>query len=130
MDGSGPDRPNAYIGAALPRPNLQRLTQGRGRYVSDITLPRMAHAAFLRSPYAHAVITRIDTHEAAGMPGVLKVLDGAAMQALCTPWVGVLSHLRGLKSAPQHPLAIDRVRWQGEAVAMVIAATRAEAEDA
>lgn len=130
MDGDGPNRPNAYIGRALPRPNLQRLTQGRGRYVSDVSLARMVHAAFLRSPYAHAEIVGIDLGAAKAMPGVIAVLDGAAMQAMCTPWVGVLSHLRGLKSAPQHALAVGRVRWQGEPVAMVIAATRAEAEDA
>ena len=124
------DRPNAYIGRPLPRPNQQRLTQGRGRYVSDIALPRMAHAAFLRSPYAHAAISRLDTAAARSMPGVLAVLDGPALAPLCTPWVGVLTHLRGLKSAPQHPLAIGRVRWQGEPVAMVVASTRAEAEDA
>jgi hypothetical protein len=42
------DRPNSYIGRSVPRPNLQRLTQGRGLYVSDVTLPRMTHVAFLR----------------------------------------------------------------------------------
>ncbi len=119
-----------FIGRPLPRPNLGRLTQGRGRYTSDVTLPRMAHATFLRSPHAHAVIAAIDLVPARTMPGVLAVLDGPAMAALCQPWVGVLSHMRGLKSAPQHPLAIGRVRWQGEPVAMVVAATRAEAEDA
>jgi carbon-monoxide dehydrogenase large subunit len=44
------DRPNSYIGRAVPRPNLRRLTQGRGQYVSDVTLPRMGHVAFVRSP--------------------------------------------------------------------------------
>jgi len=130
MSLSALDRPNSYIGRALPRPNLQRLTQGRGLYVSDVTLPRMAHAAFLRSPYAHATITGIDLAAARAMPGVLAVLDGPAVAALTTPWVGVLTHMRGLKSAPQHALAVDRVRWQGEPVAMVVAATRAQAEDA
>ncbi len=130
MNFSDLERPNAHIGRALPRPGLQRLTHGRGRYVSDISLPRMVHAAFLRSPYAHAEIVHLDTAAARAMPGVLAVLDGAAMGSLCTPWVGVLSHLRGLKSAPQHPLAVGRVRWQGEPVAMVVATTRAEAEDA
>ena len=123
-------RPPAYIGQALPRPNLRRLTQGRGQYVSDVALPRMAHAAFLRSPYAHAAILGIDLAPAKAMPGVLAVLDGAAMASLCQPWVGVLTHMRGLKSAPQHPLAVGRVRWQGEPVAMVVATTRAAAEDA
>ena len=130
MSFTDPTRPNATIGLPLPRPNLRRLTQGRGQYVSDLALPRMVHAAFLRSPYAHADITRVDTTAAKAMPGVLAVLDGPAMAALCTPWVGVLTHLRGLKSAPQHALAVSRVRWQGEPVAMVVAATRAQAEDA
>ncbi len=52
------------------------------------------------------------------------------MAEVCTPWVGVLTHLKGLKSAPQHPLAMDRVRWQGEPVAAVVATSRALAEDA
>ena len=46
------DRPNSYIGKTVPRPNLDRLMQGRGQYVSDIELPRMAHVVFLRSPHA------------------------------------------------------------------------------
>ena len=54
------DRPNSYIGRSVPRPNLQRLTQGRGQYVSDVSLPRMAHVAFVRSPHAHARIVNID----------------------------------------------------------------------
>ena len=58
------DRPNSYIGRSVPRPNLQRLTQGRGQYVSDVTLPRMAHVAFLRSPHAHARIVSISTDAA------------------------------------------------------------------
>ena len=55
------DRPNSYIGRSVPRPNLARLTQGRAQYVSDITLPRMAHVAFVRSPHAHARISNIET---------------------------------------------------------------------
>ena len=54
------DRPNSYIGKTVPRPNLDRLMQGRGLYVSDMELPRMAHVAFLRSPHAHARIIGID----------------------------------------------------------------------
>ncbi len=124
------DMPISYIGRAIPRPNLGRLTQGRAQFGSDITLPRMAHAAFLRSPYAHADILAIDTAAARAMPGVLAVLTSADMAKLCTPWVGTLTHLKGLKSAPQYPLAKDRVRWQGEPVVLVVAATRAQAEDA
>jgi len=130
MSLSPSDLPNSYIGRSVPRPHLARLTQGRGLYVSDLSLPRMVHVAFLRSPYAHAEIVRIDATAARAMPGVVRIVDGTEMQALCTPWVGVLGHLKGLKSAPQHPLAVGRVRWQGEPVVAVIATSRALAEDA
>jgi len=124
------DRPNSYIGKTVPRPNLDRLMQGRGQYVSDIELPRMAHVVFLRSPHAHAKIVGIDAAAAKRMPGVIAVVTGKELADVVTPWVGVLSHLKGLKSAPQHAIAIDRACWQGEAVAAVVATSRAQAEDA
>ena len=124
------DRPNSYIGRSIPRPNLQRLTEGRGQFVSDLNLPRMVHVAFVRSPYAHARILGIDTSAAKATPGVVAVVTGKELAEVMTPWVGVLSHLKGLKSAPQHAIAVDRACWQGEAVAAVVARTRAEAEDA
>jgi carbon-monoxide dehydrogenase large subunit len=124
------DRPNSYIGKVVPRPNLERLMQGRGLYVSDMELPRMGHVVFLRSPYAHARIIAIDASEARHLPGVLAVVTGDELAAVITPWVGVLSHLKGLKSAPQHALAIERACWQGEAVAAIVANSRAVAEDA
>jgi len=124
------DRPNSYIGKTVPRPNLDRLMQGRGLYVSDMELPRMAHVVFLRSPHAHAKIAGIDANAARQMPGVVAIVSGQELAAIITPWVGVLSHLKGLKSAPQHAIAIDRVCWQGEAVAAVVATSRALAEDA
>jgi aerobic carbon-monoxide dehydrogenase large subunit len=124
------DRPNSYIGKTVPRPNLERLMQGRGQYVSDMELPRMAHVVFLRSPHAHAKIVAIDTNTAKKMPGVIAVVTGPELVSVITPWVGVLSHLKGLKSAPQRAIALDRVCWQGEAVAAIVAASRAQAEDA
>ena len=124
------DRPNSYIGKVVPRPNLDRLTQGRGLYVSDMDLPRMAHVVYLRSPHAHAKIVGIDVAAARKMQGVIAVVTGAELAAVITPWVGVLTHMKGLKSAPQHAIAIDRVCWQGEAVAAVVATSRAVAEDA
>src|SRR5947209_12240890 len=123
------DRPNSYIGRSVPGPNLARLTQGRGQYVSDVVLPRMAHVAFVRSPYAHARIKQIKTGVAKRAPGVIAVVTGAELAQVCTPWVGVLTHLKGLKSAPQHAIAVERACWQGEAVAAVVAKTRALAED-
>src|ERR1700726_2879347 len=124
------DRPNSYIGKVVPRPNLERLMQGRGLYVSDMELPRMAHVVFLRSPHAHAKIIGIDAAEAGRMTGVIAIVTGEQLAAVITPWVGVLSHLKGLKSAPQHAIAIDHVCWQGEAVAAIVATSRAAAEDA
>ena len=124
------DRPNSYIGRAVPRPNLQRLTQGRGLYVSDVTLPRMTHVAYLRSPHAHARIVSIDAAAAKQAPGVVAVVTGPELAKVMTPWVGVLTHLKGIKSAPQYPIAVERACWQGEAVCAVIAKTRALAEDA
>jgi carbon-monoxide dehydrogenase large subunit len=131
---SGPlsplDRPNSYIGRTVPRPNLERLVEGRGTYVSDMTLPRMGHVVFVRSPYAHARIVDIDTGAAKQGEGVIAVVTGAELVEHCSPWVGVLSHLKGLKSAPQHAMAVDRACWQGEAVCAVVANSRAQAEDA
>ena len=124
------DRPNSYIGKTVPRPNLDRLMQGRGLYVSDIELPRMAHVVFVRSPHAYAKINGIDASVAKQMPGVIAVVSGNELSTVITPWVGVLSHLKGLKSAPQSAIAVDRVCWQGEAVAAVVASSRAQAEDA
>jgi carbon-monoxide dehydrogenase large subunit len=124
------DRPNSYIGRSVPRPNLARLMQGRAQFVSDMVLPRMAHVAFVRSPHAHARIKAIGTDAAKRAPGVIAVVMGPELAAVMTPWVGVLTHLKGIKSAPQHALALDRACWQGEAVCAVVARTRAQAEDA
>ena len=122
------DRPNSYIGKTVPRPNLERLMQGRGLYVSDINCRawrtwcscarpmrmRRSPASMLRRP---------------AMPGVIAVVSGRELAAVITPWVGVLSHLKGLKSAPQNAIAVDRVCWQGEAVAAMVANSRAVAEE-
>ena len=124
------DRPNSYIGRSVPRPNARRLLHGRGQFVDDIVLPRLAHVAFLRSPFAHARIKGIDSEAAARSPGVIRVVTGAEIARICKPWVGVLAHLQGIKSAPQYPLAMERACWQGEAVAAVVASSRRAAEDA
>jgi carbon-monoxide dehydrogenase large subunit len=114
----------------VPRPNTKKLVEGRGQFVDDIVLPRMVHVAFVRSQLAHARIAGIDSAEALRMPGVLRVFAGKDLAAHCEPWVAVLAHLKGMKSAPQRPLPIDRATWVGEAVAAVVAETRAIAEDA
>ena len=119
-----------YIGKSEPRANAKRLLQGRGTYVDDMRFPRLAHAVFFRSPHAHARLKRLDLSAAASRPGVIAAFDGRAVAAYCTPWVGVLGHLKGIRSPPQHAIAIERACWQGEAVAVVVAETRAQGEDA
>jgi len=119
-----------YIGQSVPRPNLQRLLQGRGAFIDDLRFPRLAHVAFFRSPYAHARIKELDLEKARKGEGVIGVFDGRAVAQVCTPWVAVLAHLKGIKSPPQHAIAIERACWQGEAVAAVVAESRTQAEDA
>ena len=125
------DRPNSYIGRSVPRPNAPRLTEGRGAFVDDIeTGGRTGHAAFVRSPHAHARIRSIDAEAARAAPGVIAVVNGRELAAIHDPWVGVLTHLEGLKSAPQYALPLETATWQGEAVVAVVAESRARAEDA
>src|SRR5262245_29818414 len=130
VDPRSVDRPNSYIGKSVPRPNVRKLVEGRGQFVDDIVLPRMVHVAFVRSPHAHARIAAIDSAGALQLPGVLRVFTGKDLAAHCEPWVAVLVHLKGMKSAPQRPLPVERATWVGEAVAAVVAETRAVAEDA
>src|SRR5256885_11479628 len=118
-----------YIGRSVPRPNAQRLLQGRGVFTDDLRFPRLAHVAFFRSPYAHARIKKIHFDKAAKAQGVIAVFDGPTVAEYCTPWVAVLGHLKGIKSPPQHAIAIGRACWQGEAVAAVVAESRSQAED-
>ena len=124
------DQKTGYVGKSVPRSGARRLVQGRGCYLDDVRLPRLAHVVFFRSPHAHARIKSLELSKARSAPGVIAVFDGSDLLKICTPWVGVLGHLKGIKSAPQHPIAIDRVCWQGEAVAAVVADTRRQAEDA
>src|SRR3990170_1442848 len=119
-----------YIGESVPRPNAARLLQGRGAFTDDLRFPRLAHVVFFRSPHAHARIKKLDLDPARRQPGVIGVFDGRAVAEYCTPWVAVLAHLKGIKSPPQHAIAIERACWQGEAVAAVVAESRSQAEDA
>ncbi len=125
------DRPNSYIGRSVPRPNARRLAQGVGRFTDDLPCPaRTVHVAFLRAPHAHARIVAIDADAARMAPGVVHVATGRDIAERCEPWVGVLTHFPGLKSAPQPALAIDKVVWLGEPVVAVVAMSRVLAEDA
>jgi carbon-monoxide dehydrogenase large subunit len=120
----------AFVGARLKRPDDPRLLTGRGRYVDDLALPRLLHAAFVRSPHAHARVLHVDVERARAAPGVVGVLTGREAAALCRPYRGVLHHYRGMKTGAMLPLAVDRVRCVGEPVVAIAAAERAAAEDA
>ena len=108
-----------------------RLITGRAAYTDDIKLPGMVHAAILRSPHAHAAIKAIDTSGAAAQPGVLAVYTGAdtdgVLAGMPCAWLIPGSDLK----TPEHPaIAKDRVRYVGDAVAVVVAESRYQAEDA
>ena len=118
------------IGARIPRRELNRLLSGRGRYIDDIKLPRMLHACFLRSPHPHARLVSLDVAAANRAPGVAAVFTAAEINPKCEPFVGVARHRPGHRSAPQHLMADQRAVWQGQPVAIVVAESRAEAEDA
>ncbi|HWN17207.1 MAG TPA: molybdopterin cofactor-binding domain-containing protein, partial [Candidatus Dormibacteraeota bacterium] len=119
-----------HVGARLKRPDDPRLLTGRGRYLDDLTLPRMAHVAFVRSPHAHAVIAGIECDAARLCPGILAVLTGPEAARFCKPYRGVLLHYAGMKTGAMLPLATDRARYVGEPVVAVAAESRALAEDA
>ncbi|HLB11460.1 MAG TPA: molybdopterin cofactor-binding domain-containing protein, partial [Dehalococcoidia bacterium] len=120
------------IGSRVKRREDARLLVGRGQYIGDIVLPGMVHAALLRSPYAHARIISVDAREALEVPGVLAVVTGAELKAKMGP---MASHFDNIgKYAPtrahDYPMAVAKVRYVGEPVAAVVAASRYVAEDA
>jgi carbon-monoxide dehydrogenase large subunit len=118
------------IGASIPRRELQRLLQGHGRYVDDIKLPRMLHACFVRSPHPHANLLSLDVAAAKRAPGVAAVFTAAEINPRCEPFVAVALNRPGHRSPPQHLMIAKHAVWQGQPVAIVIAESRAEAEDA
>jgi len=121
---------NNYVGQSVPRSGAKKLLEGRGTYLDDIRLPRLVHVVYFRSPHAHARIKHLDLSQARKQSGVVAVFDGHDVAQFCTPWVGVLGHLKGIRSAPQYAIAPERACWQGEAVAAIVAQTRRQAEDA
>ncbi|HEY5578824.1 MAG TPA: aerobic carbon-monoxide dehydrogenase large subunit [Acidimicrobiia bacterium] len=112
------------IGHSLRRKEDDRFIQGRGNYVDDITLPGMLHMAILRSPIAHGRLVSIDASAAEALEGVVAVITGEALAAHNLAWMPTLS------GDTQAVLATDKVRFQGQEVAAVIAETRYIAEDA
>lgn len=119
------------VGEAVRRQEDIRFVRGQGNYTADVTLPHQAYATFLRSPHAHAKIVAIDVTDAEQLPGIIKIYTGADLHgtigSIPTAWIPPESELKQVS----HPvLAHDRVRYVGDAVAMVIAENTAVAQQA
>lgn len=128
-----------HMGRSVPMREAEPLLRGQGTYVSDLRFPGMLHAAVLRSPHAHATIRGIDANAALAMPGVVRVLTGADVRDAIAPfpssfefhpppWLNAIKPV--LKGPRARVLALDKVRYVGEPVAMVVAEDRYKAEDA
>ena len=121
------DKPGLpWVGQSIPRVEDAALLTGRGRFIDDLGVPPgTLHAAILRSPHAHADIVSIEMSAAKGAHGVVAVLDGADVKALTA------SLVVGVKAPVEcWPIAVGRVRYVGEPVAIVVATDRYLAEDA
>src|SRR5690349_18966930 len=115
------------VGASIKRREDPRLVTGQGQYVDDVRLPGTLYLAFVRSPYAHARLGKIDTAAALQQPGVVAALTHAECEVILTTHVP----LNPATPPPPHPLlARDKVRFVGEAVAAVLADDRYLARDA
>ncbi|TIL33066.1 xanthine dehydrogenase family protein molybdopterin-binding subunit [Mesorhizobium sp.] len=123
------------VGARVARKEDKRFITGAGRYVDDMVVPGMKHAAFVRSPHAHAEIKKIDIKKAQAMPGVIGVLTGKELKAdgignLICGWMIHSKDGSPMKMGAWSPLAFDRVRYVGDAVVVVVAETKGQARDA
>jgi carbon-monoxide dehydrogenase large subunit len=123
--------PARVFGSGIRRREDPRLLSGTARYTADFTLPGMVHAAILRSPHGHARLGKIDISRAKAAPGVIAVFTGrdteAALQCIPCAWLLPSS---GLKISSYRALAIDAVRYVGDAVAVVVAESEYQAYDA
>ncbi len=118
------------IGQPLPRKEDARLVTGQTRWTDNITLPGLLHLSILRSPIAHARITRIDASAARELPGVVAVYTGADLAAELGVLPCAWPVTPDMVHPDHHPLAVDEVRHVGEAVAVVVARDRYTAADA
>src|SRR6056297_2896981 len=126
MNGDGPF---TQIGRALPRKEDRRLLLGKGRFLDDIVVPGALHVCFVRSPHAHARILGIDVDAAQALPGVVGVFTGKDLAAWTTP-LRLAPPIEVLQPVEMTTLPVDKVRFQGDPVACIVAIDRYVAEDA
>ena len=117
-----------WVGRAVPRKEENRLLRGRGRFADDIKLHDMAYLRFVRSPYAHAKIVSLEAAAAEALPGVICVLTGREIAPKTHPFIEIAPEPGG--KIQDYPLAVSKVRYQGEPVAAVVAETPRLADDA
>ncbi len=125
----------SVLGQSVKRVEDKRFLTGKGRYVDDIVLPNMTFATIVRSPYAHAEIKGVDVSAASSAAGVVAVFTGKELApdligGLPAGWQVDFKNGDTMKEPPHPPLAVDKVRYVGDAVAVVIAETRGQAKDA
>src|SRR5215469_12925486 len=120
-----------YTGSSVKRSEDPRILTGGGRYVDDVKLPGMLHAAFVRSPLAHARVLAVEVSAAGALPGVVAVFTGADLETMTIPGPDALfAMMGGGGPSPEYTLlATDKVRFVGDPVAVVIAESRYLAED-
>jgi len=119
----------SYVGAALSPRETKKLVLGRGSYIGDLTAPGLLHAAFVRSPHAHARILRIDVDAARRQPGIVAVLTGHDLARVTAP-LRIAPPIDGLLPMEMPTLPADKVRFVGDPVACVIGEQRYHVEDA
>lgn len=128
MNEKGNNGAKNWVGQALPRKEENRLLRGRGKFTDDIKLREMAYLRFVRSPYAHARIVSVDMTAAEALPGVVCALTGAEVAAQTQPFIEIGPE--PFAKIKDYPLAVSKVRYQGEPVAAVVAESPALADDA
>ncbi len=117
-----------WVGAVVPRKEEDRLLRGRGKFADDIKVRAMAYLRFVRSPYAHARIMSVDTSAAELLPGVVCTITGKEVAAQTQPFIEIgPDHAQKIRD---YPMAVEKVRYQGEPVAAVVAESASLADDA
>jgi CO/xanthine dehydrogenase Mo-binding subunit len=118
-----------YVGQSVPRVEDRRLLKGQGEFADDVWMHRQGYAHFVRSPHGHARIVSIDVRRALELDGVYAALTGEEAKAMCeVPFFQIAPEPAG--KIEEYPLAVDKVRYHGDAVAVVLAETREIARDA
>ncbi|HEY6303615.1 MAG TPA: xanthine dehydrogenase family protein molybdopterin-binding subunit [Terriglobales bacterium] len=117
-----------WVGRSIPRKEENRLLRGRGQFIDDMKMREMAYLRFVRSPYAHARINAIDVCAAQALPGVVCIVTGEEVKAQTQPFIEIGPDPGG--KIHDFPMAVDKVRYQGEPIVAIVAESARLADDA